>query len=271
MDADLQHDERLLPRMLELLAEDEADLVIASRYVVGGDTTGLSSSRLSISRAATRWAQKLMGIEVQDPMSGFFMARRELLSAIAPKLSNEGFKLLFDILVASRRRHLKIVELPYAFLPRLHGESKFDARIAVEFAALVLSWMSQKRLPPKLFSFLLVGGTGVGVQLACLGGALSTGLGFVAAEVFATLAAMTNNFFLNNALTYHDRRVTGRQLIPALFRFYAICSIGALSNVGTASWIYGHFQTWWVAGLTGSVIAAMWNFVGSSKFVWRTA
>lgn len=271
MDADLQHDERLLPRMLELLDQDQADLVIASRYIAGGETTGLSSSRRSISRAATGWAQKLMGITVQDPMSGFFMARRNLLDAIAPELSNEGFKVLFDILVASRRGQLRLVELPYAFLPRLHGASKLDARIAIEFFALVMSRMTRRKLPPQFFSFLLVGGTGVGVQLACLAVALSAGLGFLAAEIVATLAAMTSNFFLNNALTYRDRRVTGRHLLPALFRFYAVCSVGALSNVGTSSWLYAHYPVWWLAGLTGSVIAALWNFIGSSKFVWSRA
>ena len=271
MDADLQHDERLLPQMLQVLGRDQADLVIASRYVTGGATTGLSSSRRSISRAATRWAQKLMGITVQDPMSGFFMARRDLLDAVAPQLSNEGFKILFDVLVTSGRGQLKIVELPYAFLPRLHGGSKFDARNAIEFFALVLSRLSRRKLPPQFFSFLLVGGTGVGVQLACLAVALSAGLGFLAAEIVATLAAMTSNFLLNNALTYHDRRVTGRQLLPALFRFYAVCSIGALSNVGTSSWLYAQYPSWWLAGPTGSVIAALWNFVGSSKFVWSRA
>lgn len=271
MDADLQHDERLLPRMLKLLCRNQADLVIASRYMAGGATTGLSSSRKSISRVATRWAQKLMGITVHDPMSGFFMARRDLLDGIAPELSNEGFKLLFDILVASRRAQPKIVELPYAFLPRLHGASKFDARNAIEFVALVMSRLSSGRLPPQFFSFVLVGGTGVGVQLVCLGVALSAGLGFLAAEIVATLAAMTSNFFLNNALTYHDRRVTGRHLLPALLRFYAVCSVGALSNVGTSSWLYAHYPVWWLAGLTGSVIAALWNFVGTSRFVWSRA
>ena len=167
MDADLQHDERLLPRMLELLDQNQADLVIASRYMAGGATTGLSSSRRSISRVATRWAQKLMGITVQDPMSGFFMVRRDLLDAIAPQLSNEGFKILFDILVASGRGKLEIVELPYAFLPRLHGASKFDARNAIEFFALVMSKLSRKKVPPQFFSFLLVGGGG-GWSSACL-------------------------------------------------------------------------------------------------------
>jgi dolichol-phosphate mannosyltransferase len=126
-------------------------------------------------------------------------------------------------------------------------------------------------LPPRFFSFALVGGTGVGVQLACLGGALSAGLGFVAAEIVATLSAMTSNFFLNNALTYRDRRVTGRHLLPSLLSFYAVCSVGALSNVGTSSWLYAQYPNWWLAGLAGSVIAAVWNYVGSSRFVWSRA
>lgn len=268
MDADLQHDERLLPQMLRLLEEDEADLAIASRYVSGGAAEGLSTSRHSLSRIATKWGQSLLGIAVQDPMSGFFMTRRESLEAIAPELANEGFKLLFDILVSSRGSDLRIVELPYSFLPRLHGTSKFDARNAIEFFALTLSRLSARRLPPRFFSFVLVGGTGVGVQLAGLWIALSAGASFLLAEIAATIAAMTSNFFLNNALTYSDRRVSGRQLLPALLGFYAVCSVGALSNVGTSSWLHAHGSSWWLAGLAGSLIAAVWNFVGSSKFVW---
>lgn len=271
MDADLQHDERLLPRMLDLLEHDEADLVIASRYVTGGAASGLSSSRRSISRVATRWAQQLMGITVQDPMSGFFMTRRESVDAIANELSNEGFKLLFDILVASGRSQCRITELPYVFLPRLHGASKFDARNAIEFFTLMLSRLSGRKIPPQFFSFVLVGGSGIFVQLTCLWVALASGASFLAAEIFATLAAMTSNFFLNNALTYHDRRATGRDLLPALLSFYAVCSVGALSNVGTSSWLYAHNLNWWLAGLVGSVIAAAWNFVGSSRFVWSRA
>jgi dolichol-phosphate mannosyltransferase len=271
MDADLQHDERLLPRMVSILSRQEADVVVASRYIAGGAATGFSSSRRSISRAANFCAQKLAGVTVQDPMSGFFMARRDLLDAVAPELSNEGFKILFDILVASRRRQLKLVELPYEFARRLQGASKFDARNAFEFFALMMSRLSGRRLPPQFIAFVLVGGVGVGVQLVCLGIALSVGLGFLGAEIAATLVAMTSNFLLNNALTYSDRRATGRHFVPALLRFYTVCSIGALSNVGTSSWLYAHYPVWWLAGLAGSMTAALWNFVGSSRFVWSRA
>jgi dolichol-phosphate mannosyltransferase len=201
-------------------------------------------------------------------MSGFFMLRRDVLESLAPKLSTEGFKILFDILISSARRRLKVIELPYAFRSRLHGASKFDVRNALEFAALVLSELSGRRAPPYFFNFLFVGGVGVGVQLLCLRLGLSAGLAFVGAEVVATFAAMTSNFFLNNALTYRDRRVMGADIVPALLTFYAVCSVGALSNVGTSSWLYSKYPVWWLAGLVGSVIAAIWNFVGSSKFVW---
>lgn len=271
MDADLQHDERLLPQMLLLLEKDQADLVVASRYLDGGSVSGFSAYRRSISRVATHWAQKLMGVAVHDPMSGFFMTRRGVLEAIAPQLSSDGFKILFDILIASRHREIRVVELPYKFLPRLHGASKFDLRNGFEFIALLMSKLIGMRLPPQFFGFLLVGGTGVGVQLVCLGGALSAGLGFLSAQVVATTAAMTSNFFLNNALTYNDRRVTGYAVWPALLRFYAVCSVGALSNVGTSSWLYAQYPVWWLAGLAGSTIGALWNFTASSKFVWSRA
>jgi dolichol-phosphate mannosyltransferase len=268
IDADLQHDERVLPHMLYVLQQGHADIVIASRYVVGGAAEGFSSSRQSISLMATRWAQRLSGVPVQDPMSGFFMLRREHVEAIAPRLSTEGFKILFDILVSSARRPLKVIEIPYTFRSRCHGASKFDARNTLEFVALVLSELTGKKVPPRFFSFLFVGGLGVGVQLLCLRLALATGLAFVSAEVAATLAAMTSNFLLNNAFTYRDRRVAGADVIPALLTFYAVCSAGALSNVGTSSWLYSKYPVWWLAGLVGSVLAAIWNFVGSSKFVW---
>jgi dolichol-phosphate mannosyltransferase len=268
IDGDLQHDERLLPHMLQVLQQGQADIVIASRYVAGGAAAGFSSSRQSISLVATRWAQRLTGVPVQDPMSGFFMLRRDVLESLAPKLSTEGFKILFDILVSSARRRLKVVELPYTFRSRLHGASKFDVRNALEFAALVLSELSGRRAPPHFFSFLFVGGVGVGVQLLCLRLGLAADLAFVGAEVVATFAAMTSNFFLNNALTYRDRRVGGTGVIPAILAFYAVCSIGALSNVVASSWLYSKYPVWWLAGLVGSVIAANWNFVGSSKFVW---
>ena len=269
IDGDLQHDERILPQMLELMAHQRADLVIGSRYVIGGDAQGLGAVRATVSRIATNCARWLTRSSVKDPMSGFFMMRRDLLDRIAPDLSNEGFKILFDILVTERDDDLTIMELPYGFKARKAGESKLDLRNAVDFASLLAAKFMRNVLPLRFLSFLLVGGSGVAVQLACLWQGLALGLSFPAAQAAATLVAMTNNFFLNNLLTYRDQRVAGWQMLPALFKFYAVCSVGALSNVGVSSWLYAQHPVWWLAGIAGSIVGAVWNYAGSSAFVWK--
>jgi dolichol-phosphate mannosyltransferase len=268
MDADLQHDESLLRPMLRVLVEGDADLIVGSRYTEGGESAGFSAIRRRISQFATACSRRLTGTRIKDPMSGFFLMRRDILDVLAPRLSSEGFKVLFDILVAGRGS-LRIAELPYSFRPRLFGDSKLDLRNAIDFVGLLLGKATGNAVPLRFFSFMLVGLTGVAVQLACLWQGLVLGLSFSVAQAVATVLAMTSNFFLNNMLTYRDQRVSGAHLIPALLSFYAVCSTGALSNVGVSSWLYANRPVWWLAGLAGSIVGAAWNYAGSSTFVWK--
>jgi dolichol-phosphate mannosyltransferase len=268
MDGDLQHDESLLRPMLQVLLNDEADLIVASRYLAGGAPGGLSAVRWRLSGVATAWSRWLTGVNVKDPMSGFFLMRRDILDELAPKLSSEGFKILLDILVTGRGS-LRVAELPYRFKPRLFGTSKLDVRNGLDFVGLLITKATAGTVPPRFFSFMLVGLSGVGVQLACLWQGLTLGLSFPFAQAMATLFAMTNNFFLNNMLTYRDQRVSGLKILPALLSFYLVCSIGALSNVGVSSWLYAWRPVWWLAGLAGSLVGAVWNYAGSAALVWN--
>ena len=110
IDADLQHDEKILPKMLARLESGEADLVAATRYVEGGGAAaGFTSHRGAISRLATKLTHRLVGINLSDPMSGFFMMRRDRFDAIAPRLSPAGFKILLDIAATADER-LRIAE-----------------------------------------------------------------------------------------------------------------------------------------------------------------
>ena len=95
----------------------------------------------------------------------------------------------------------------------------------------------------------------------------STGGG--AAQAIATVGAIAWNFVLNNLFTYRDQRLTGWHFITGLIRFQVICAIGAISNVGIATWIYDYDSVWWIAGLGGALIGTVWNFVVSAAFVWR--
>jgi len=270
IDADLQHDERILPRMLSLLTNDSADLVIGSRYIPGGSADAFASSRASFSKLANRIAQMLLGVSVSDPMSGFFMMRRDRFEQVAGELSSIGFKILLDIMVTARG-HLRVVEVPYEFRERLFGESKFDARIGLEFLGLILAKLTRGIVDPRFISFALVGTVGLAVHLLALLIALRLGThSFPIAQSIATLAALASNFLLNNMLTYRDRRLSGFGLLWGFLGFCAIGAVGAIANVGIASWLYSEHSVWWLAGAAGAVMGALWNYSMSSQFVWRT-
>jgi dolichol-phosphate mannosyltransferase len=269
MDGDLQHDEALLPRMLEAVRLG-ADLVVATRFGEGGTAeTGLSPVRAWGSRVANRTAAMLLGTRLSDPMSGFFMIRRDTFDALAPRLSTQGFKLLLDIVV-SQREPLAIVELPFRFRVRQHGVSKLDGIVAMDLAGLMLAKLSGDRLPVRFVLFATVGATGLLVHLAALKALLgTTSIAFDAAQALAAYAAMTWNFALNNRLTYRDRRLRGWGALRGLLSFYVVCSVGAVANVGVASWVYGGSPSWWLAGTAGALMGAVFNYGASSAITWR--
>lgn len=268
MDGDLQHDERLLRTMLEALRSGRCDLAVASRYLDGGDAPGLSRQRARLSHWSILAVQRLLGIALNDPLSGFFMIRRESFEPIAAAIAPEGFKLLLDILASAPAR-LRVVEVPAALSPRRYGNSKLDVKIALDFAALVTTKLTGGAVSPRFLLFCLVGSTGLAVHLGILSLAdRRAGLPFEAAQTLATFGAITWNFLLNNFFTYHDQRLTGARLVTGLLRFQVICAIGALSNVGIAAWIYQYDSRWWLAGLGGALIGTVWNFVVSAAFVW---
>jgi dolichol-phosphate mannosyltransferase len=268
MDADLQHDETLLTAMLERL-RGGIDLAVASRYADGGSAAGLSSaSREKASHLSTAIARRLLGVTLSDPMSGFFMMRRDRFEELAPQLSSQGFKILLDI-VATARGTLRIAELPFVFGERQHGESKLDTRVALDFAALVLAKFTHDAVSFRFLLFCLVGLTGIAIHMAVLLFAAGLGMRFGWAQTAATFAAITWNFVLNNMFTYRDQRLAGWQFVTGLVRFAVICAVGAISNVGIASVIYRYDPEWWIAGLGGALMGAVWNYVVSAAFVWR--
>lgn len=270
MDADLQHDESILPSMLAALMSGNADLAVGSRYAAGGSADAFAPSRAKISRTANGLARRILGVEIADPMSGFFMLERDSLDDIADRLSTVGFKILLDILMTAKRG-LRIVEIPYEFRERTHGESKFDAQVGLEFLGLVLGKSTRGVVDPRFLTFALVGTTGLAIHLIVLRLVFETfSWTFSFAQSIATIVAMGTNFVLNNALTYSDRRLSGFGLIWGFLGFCMIGAAGAITNVGLASWLYSQEPTWWLAGAAGAVMGALWNYSMSSQFVWRT-
>ncbi|HEY3785391.1 MAG TPA: glycosyltransferase family 2 protein [Steroidobacteraceae bacterium] len=269
MDADLQHDEALLPQMLEVLRSNGADIVVGSRYVAGGDVEGWESRRARMSSFATRLGQTILRTHVADPMSGFFMLRRDAFDLTVRHLSAVGFKILMDIL-ASAERPLRVQELPYHFRPRLAGESKLDAMVAWEYLILLADKTVGRFVPVRFVMFAMIGLLGLGVHLLVLRFALSAlALQFAAAQATATGVAMIANFSLNNGLTYRDRRLRGWGFVRGLLSFALVCGIGAAANVSLASFLFGRQQSWWLAGIAGAAMSSVWNYAVSAVLTWK--
>ena len=266
MDADLQHDETLLPQLLEKARRDQADLAVASRYMAGGSTGELAPSRVRISRMASALSASLCK-GLTDPMSGFFVVRRTFLDRVVRNLYARGFKILLD-LIAAARGEISIVELPYRMRSREHGESKLGARVIAEFFMLLLYHMMGRLLPARFFLFAAVGATGVGVHLCVLWLLYAASGQFLLSQALATWVAMTSNFVLNNMVTYGDQRLRGRAMWRGLISFYAACGIGALINLAIADWLFLKSTPYWLAGLAGALIAALWNFFTTASFTW---
>ncbi|MEO5705646.1 MAG: glycosyltransferase family 2 protein [Alteraurantiacibacter sp.] len=270
MDADHQHDPALLRDMLAAVKSGEADLAYASRFAVGGNADGLTSKgRENGSRVANALARRLTGTELSDAMSGYFLLRTEQLRKQAQDLSGIGFKIMLDIL-ATASPQLRVKEFPLKFAERLSGESKLDHAVVLDFLAGLYERYLGKIIPTRFALFGTVGGLGVFVHMGVLASLFRTGATtFTLATAAATVVAMTFNFWLNNLLTYRDKKLTGsKAMFWGWLGFCATSSVGAFANVAVSSYLQGHGWRWWAAALVGVVLASVWNYALSSKFVW---
>jgi dolichol-phosphate mannosyltransferase len=278
MDADHQHDPALLPQMLEAVTSGDYDLAYASRFCEGASTEAWGRpDRVKASGLANGLARRLTGVELSDPMSGYFMLRTEILRADAHRLSGVGFKILLDIL-ATVDAPLRVKEFPLNFAARAEGESKLDRTVVFEFlVGLYDRWLG-RIIPTRFALFGTIGAAGVVVHMAVLalflhvfGGTLRGQLisAFEVGQTTAAVVAMTFNFVLNNALTYADKRLRGfAPLLRGWAKFGLTCSVGLLANVGVAAVLVRFGFHEYPAAIAGIIVGSVWNFALSSRFVW---
>jgi dolichol-phosphate mannosyltransferase len=270
IDGDLQHDETILPDMYRALAGGKGNLAIGTRVGVEDKSGGLSPARRRLSDLGAWFFRRAVGAPITDPMSGFFMIRRDIVARLAPRLSPDGFKILVDVILCAGDQ-LKIVEAPYRFRKRIAGESKLTPLVGLDFLGLVAHHASGGLLPIRFVLFALVGALGLVVHVAALAAFRfwSGTSDFTAAQLVATLVAMASNFVLNNEITYRAYRFRGLSALGGFAAFALGCSLGALANIDVASWLYKSNQTWWLAGLAGALLSVVWNYAVSTNLIWR--
>jgi len=141
MDADLSHDEKIVPQLVASV-ESGSDMAIGSRFASEGSTEDAATRRL-FSWCAKQVARIVLGVRVQDPMSGFFALRRDSFLSVAPQLKPRGYKILLELLVRLRPQH--VAEIGFRFKGRKKGESKLTGRIAGQYFRMIWDlWRERK-------------------------------------------------------------------------------------------------------------------------------
>ena len=269
MDADMQHDETILPQMLNTLRQDSLDLVVATRNAQGGSMGQFCRQRRLISHLGQRVSKAVCKCDISDPMSGYFLFTRSFFLEVVHHLHGGGFKILVDMLATSDRP-VRLAEIGYTFRARKYGESKLDVNSAIEHLFLIIDKLTRRLIPIRFAAFSLVGAAGVATHLSFLA-ILMFGLHwhFFYAQVLATYIAMTENFFLNNVVTWRDRTLHGLHLVSGLASFWVACSFGAWVNVIFARSLFQSGATWYLAGICGIILSSVWNYGISSLFTWQ--
>jgi dolichol-phosphate mannosyltransferase len=269
MDADLQHDERIIPAMIEKIKTESLDIVVATRNAEGGSMGDFSSERVGLSKTGQRLSALVCKAEVSDPMSGFFLMRSEYFHEVVHNLSCVGFKILVDLL-ASARRPVRVGEVGYCFRSRVHGESKLDILVGLEYLELLLHKLTRGMIPVSYLLFGLMGSVGVACNLLLAAlFSYSLDLSFKSAQVAGAVITIAVNFLLNNQLTFRSARLRGKSLLIGLGAFYLCCSIGLFAQIAVATSLRAANINWFAATLAGIALGSVWNYSSAFLFVWQ--
>jgi len=270
MDADLQHPPEKLPDLVKAI-ESGADMAFGSRYVPGGGVPHWSTLRKIISRGASLIAHVLLPAvrRVKDPMSGFFMFRRDRVDPDV--LKPIGYKIAMEILLLGRFEN--VVEVPYVFEDRSAGASKLKASTQIEYLRHILSLMVRTGEMGFFVKFIIVGLIGTGVNLGVytllsrLTG-LSGSMDWVAVLIGIEVSIITN-FILNDTVTFRSRRA-GKSFIGRLLKFNFISLAGAGIQTGVFllfTRAFGVFDV--LSDFIGIVIAFLWNYFINRNWTWK--
>ncbi len=269
IDADMQHDGRILPLMLQKLIDEKLDIVIGTRNAPGGSMGEFSPARVRLSQFGRRLSNWVTKTELSDPMSGFFVLDQRWLETTVHLTSAVGFKVLID-LIASSPRPVRVGEVPYTFGARRFGESKLDVLVVLEYLHLLLDKLIGRIIPIRFLLFSMVGAVGVAVAL---------GLFFVLHELLAIayepafftmlFTVMSLNFFFNNITTYRDRRLKGAAAWWGWLSFMFACSAGAYLNFLVVQQTRSLGIRWYLGVALGLCVGAVWNYGVTSIMTWR--
>ena len=280
MDSDLSHPPQIIPKMIDALKKYQCDMVVASRYITGGQINGWNKKRKLLSKVATMIAKKGLGVKTSDPMSGFFAFKKGILKGL--NFDAIGFKILLEILV--KKRELSVKEIPYTFQNRTFGSSKLDFSIIINYFKSVWKLYrygrseenNEKRNSVKFISkagrFYTVGAIGFTINylisLMFSGGI--TEIWYLHANILGIIVSMTSNFVLNKWWTFGDRNFSFKKTISQYSKFIMFSSFGALIQLGVVFSLVDNYDWVYTTALgIGVLTGAFSNFILNKKWTFK--
>jgi dolichol-phosphate mannosyltransferase len=275
IDGDLQHPPEIIAALWRELAGG-ADIAIASRHIIGGGVSDWSLFRRIVSRFAQVLGLLILPAtvgRVSDPMTGFFILRRDVIQGVA--LKPLGYKILIEILGRGKVR--SIAEVPYVFRERVDGESKLTSQVYVDYIRHLLR-LRIARLPIKRFvRFCLVGCSGVVVDMGLLflfSDPTMLGWGLTRSKLLGSEIAILNNFLWNDAWTFGDvarQQAGARQRLRRFAKFQLICLAGLVINTLLLNFQFNVLGlNRYVANGIAIVLVTGWNFWLNWKLSWHS-
>jgi len=286
MDADLQHDEAVLPQMIELVRTNRADVVVGTRASEGGSYGSWGTGRRLVSWVATLIARMLLRVPTTDPMSGFFAMSRASFDELAPRINPQGFKILLEF-IGRRRPGLRVAEVGFTFRNRLHGETKLSPSVIRSYLLAVVELRVGRQVKGQFVLYSLVGLSGVAINLMVFSITDAIGLGAIDLGFSRPLrwslllgiqASILSNFVLNNYFTFWERRFHRQRLLVGLGQFEVISAFGVVVHVSIFQFLE---STGWGVGLLGAttarlghdavgfMVALVSNYYLNVNYIWR--
>lgn len=263
LDADLQHDEAILPAMLDEVLADRADVCVGSREADGGSYGDFGRGRRLISWGGAVLARKLLGLQVSDVMSGFFVVSRRRLDEVAARVNPRGFKVLLELLARGPRP--RVVEVGYRFRMRQHGTTKLTGSVVAAYLLALATLAGGRWLSTTFVAYALVGVVGLGVRAAVHLAALAAGAGTAAALVLGFQASVVGNYLLNNRFTFATERRRGRRLCSGFVLFQLVSLHGLLVQSGVVATLgTGRAATVVPGGTAGGVVVLAASFAAAT-------
>lgn len=288
IDADLQHDESILPQMLDEVRRGEADVCVGSRSTEGGGYGEWGLGRRLVSWVATAIARLLLRVPVSDPMSGYFVVTRDAYEDAAPRINPRGFKILLEFI--GRDRSLRVAEVGYEFRLRQHGETKLNRSVIRSYLLAVAELRLGRQVDPALLLYVLVGLVGLAINSLMF--ALAEAIGFPLWDtglneavdpistsfLFSVQVSIFVLFVLNNEFTFWEQRYVGWKLPPAFAVYEVMSLLGTLAHVATFTYlqnigfllsVLGSGPARTVHNLVGAVVALVVNWYLNTTYLWR--